>query len=237
MPGWIVLAALFVLFFIVFLLVFTFGGGQPGVAGVWDVAMIGGYSALFVLLQMFFLTGRPLERPFYEGKFFIRLHEYAGYLVLLLIVAHVGGGLWAEPLLLQDLWPPALPVMQTGVLASFIVIILAIVSQPRWKLAVFRNARIFRYCHYGLAAALLCLTGLHAWQADFRTAMPALTVSLAGLSVVALAVPLSVRVLAARPRRGGRRQRKTAGFALPVVVALGCVGLLVPVLCAVWLDR
>ncbi|MCH4092147.1 ferric reductase-like transmembrane domain-containing protein [Acetobacter sp.] len=237
MPGWIALAALLALLCTAFLLVCVFAAGQPGTAGLWDVTMIGGYSALFALFQMFFLTGRPLDRPVYEGRFFLRLHEYTAYLILLLVIAHVIGGVWAEPLLWRDIWPPVLPVMQTGALASLLLVILAVVSQPRWKLAVFRNARIFRYCHYGLAAILLCVTGLHAWQAGFRIATPALTFSLVGMSALALAVPLLVRALPVQSRRGEKRLRNTAALAVPVVIILGCVGLLVPVLCAMWLNR
>ncbi|MCE0743791.1 ferric reductase-like transmembrane domain-containing protein [Acetobacter sicerae] len=237
MPGWIALAALLALLCTTFLLACAFAAGQPGTAIMWDIAMIGGYSALFALFQMFFLTGRPLDRPLYEGKFFLRLHEYTGYLVLLLAVVHVIGGVWAEPLLWRDIWPPVLPVMQTGAFAILLLVILAVVSQPRWKLAVFRNARIFRYCHYSLAAVLLCMTGLHAWQADFRIATPVLTFSLIGLITLALIVPLLVRALPVPVRRGEKRLRNTADLAVPVVVILGCIGLLLPVLCAVWLNR
>ena len=203
---------------------------------MWNTAMIGGYSALFTLFQMFCLTGRPLDWPAYEGKFFIRLHEYTGYLILSLVAAHVIGGLWAEPLLWRDIWPPVLPVMQTGVSATFLLLILAVVSQPRWKLVIFQNARAFRYCHYGLAAILLCVTGFHVWQADFRISKPAMTFSLAGMSALVLGVPFLMRATPNQLRERGKRLRNTAGLAIPVVVILGCVGLLAPVLCAVWLG-
>ncbi|MBO1361823.1 hypothetical protein J2D73_18735 [Acetobacter sacchari] len=236
MGGWAWLSRGIAYAFIVFSGAILLVSPVPTLGLLWDMAMLCGFSALFVLLQMFALTGRPLSTPFYEGKFFIRLHEYGAYILLAFVACHIGFSLWAEPLLLEDMLPPVTGVMQTGAVTLMLLAVATFASLPPVRRTAFGTARLFRRCHSVLATLLLCAAAAHAWLAGLRLDGFWSSVVLAVPVGVALTLPWAAR-WAARPHRTpGKRARNTARFAAPVAMAILSLGAALPLLGAALLH-
>ncbi|GEN61240.1 ferric reductase-like transmembrane domain-containing protein [Acetobacter nitrogenifigens] len=234
--GWAWLSRRIAYAFLVFVGAILLLSPVPTLGLLWDVSMLCGFSALFVLLQMFALTGRPLSTPFYEGKFFIRLHEYGAYMLLAFVAWHIGFSLWAEPQLLEDLLPPITGVMQTGVVAATLLAIATFASLPPVRRAAFGTATLFRRSHSVCATLLLCASGAHAWLAGLRLAGFWPSVAFAALAGGAVALPWASRQ-AVRPHRPpGKRARDTARFAAPVAMVMLSLGVALPFLGAALLH-
>ncbi|NHN87730.1 ferric reductase-like transmembrane domain-containing protein [Acetobacter conturbans] len=239
MQSWMTLSLSLTLLYLLFFGLFGFGTGQPALTRGWDFAMLSGLSAIFAFLALFILTGRPFRKPAYEGKFFMRLHIFLGYLASLFVAVHVGGSLLCEPLIWQDIWPPVLPLMQTGLLSSILLIVMLTTSHTGTRRLIFGNSRFFRYAHYGLAGVLLCAASFHAWQAGFRISGHTIPYILALVTLATLASPAVNRCFLPEraPRTQKRRIRNTTRLAVPAVTVLCLAGILTPILCVLWLHH
>ncbi|MFJ4396722.1 ferric reductase-like transmembrane domain-containing protein [Pseudomonas sp. NPDC089396] len=161
---------------------------KPGIGLVWDFANISGlFSAVFMLI-LFIYSGRPLGKPYYDGKFFMNLHRDLGYAATALAVIHIGTLLTKEPLTLAYLLPSASWTMQSGMWAIILLIFALPVSLPSVRKKMWRTQKSFKRWHYGLSVAIMLLTLLHIvgagfyikeiWKVTFLSAVAALIIFL-----------------------------------------------------------
>lgn len=234
LPEWTVLTLILIAFSGSVTLCGLHATDMPMENAVWLFAMSCGFPCLAAILQMFALTGKSRRFPRYEGRFFLRLHEWTAYLLTLFLLLHILLAVRAEPLLWRDMWPPAGRVMQTGLAAVILLPLLILSSRTRIRKHLFGSADSFRRWHYAGAVLLLLFSVLHVILSDLSL--------VGGLWIVGLIALAMLTVLL--PRRRGKhttkekisRQKNTRDYAFPVVFWLGLAGLLVPLLAAVRAD-
>ncbi|MDH4567169.1 ferric reductase like transmembrane component [Pseudomonas sp. BN414] len=197
---------------------------MPGLAPLWDFANAAGLLGGVILLLLFAYSGRPMSRPYFDGKFFMVLHRDLGYAALFLLLLHVGLLLVDEPLVVEYLLPSASLPMLSGTLAALLLLVLVPISLPAIRQRLWRHHLRFRRWHYGISTVLLVLLAVHVIGAGFYTATRWKAVFWGVITVCALFWPLLPR----RPLApvDGRRRRNTAVFASRL-----CAGLLVFALC------
>lgn len=197
---------------------------MPGLAPAWDFANAAGLLGGVILLLLFVYSGRPLSRPYFDGKFFMVLHRDLGYAALVLLVVHVGVLLVSEPLVVNYLLPSASWPMLSGTLAAALLLALVPISLPAVRQRIWRHHLRFRRWHYGISGVLLVLLAVHVIEVGFYTGARWKAVLWGVLTVCALIWPLLPRRPLAPAE--GRRRRNTAVLATRL-----CVGLLLFVLC------
>lgn len=133
----------------------------PGIYPLWDFANAMGYIALAITLLLFVYKGRARIFPAFSGRFFANLHRDLGYIVVLLLLGHVGLLLWAEPLLLQHLKPTAPLHMLSGLIALILLLLMAVSSIPALRRRVWRDYYFFRHMHAVLAVMIVGLVSCH----------------------------------------------------------------------------
>ena len=139
----------------------------PAVGVAWDLANMLGYVALACFALLFVYVGRPRAFPPFSGRFFANLHRDLGYIALLLVTAHVGILLVAEPLLLEHLKPAAPLYMLAGLVAALLLLVLVVSSTPHWRRRIWPDYRRFRFLHAWLAVACLVLGCWHIVGSQF----------------------------------------------------------------------
>ncbi|AYF90007.1 MULTISPECIES: ferric reductase-like transmembrane domain-containing protein [unclassified Pseudomonas] len=197
---------------------------MPGLAPAWDFANAAGLFGGVILLLLFVYCGRPMSRPYFDGKFFMVLHRDLGYAVLILLALHVGLLLVDEPLVVDYLLPSASLPMLAGTLAALLLLILVPISLPAVRQRLWRHHLRFRRWHYGISSVLLVLLAVHVIGTGFYTGACWKAVLWGVITSCALIWPLLPRSPLA-PAEGHRR-RNTGGLASRL-----CAGLLVFVLC------
>lgn len=142
-------------------------GAMPGLGYAWDFANAAGLLGACLLGLLFVIGGRPQPRPFYEGKFFLRLHRDLGFAVIALLLVHIVVLLVDEPLLIEDLLPSAPGYMLAGLASAILMLVLAVSSlnrmRPRWS----SSAASFRHWHYGGSLFALVLMAVHVLGAGY----------------------------------------------------------------------
>ncbi len=133
----------------------------PGIYAVWDLANAMGYLALSITLLLFVYKGRARGFPAYSGRFFANLHRDLGYIVALLLLAHVGLLLLAEPLLLEHIKPTAPLHMLSGLIALIVMLLLVVSSIPALRRRLWPDYHLFRHVHAVMAVAGLGLVFYH----------------------------------------------------------------------------
>ncbi|MCY1392816.1 hypothetical protein D9M71_76970 [compost metagenome] len=200
-----------------FILIF-FVMPMPGLAPAWDFANAAGLLAAIILLLLFVYHGRPLLRPFFDGKFFMVLHRDLGYLVVIFLLLHVGILLLDEPLLLDELLPWAAYFMLAGVLATLLLIALIPLSLPSLRHKVWPRHASFKHWHYWLGVAIVVLAAVHILGAGFYTGTLWKGLLWCALTGAALLWP---KLSAPMPRHGaGHRRRRTAFLASRLTLGL-----------------
>lgn len=197
---------------------------MPGVALRWDFANAAGLLAAILLLLLFYLNGRPLPRPRYDGRFFQALHRDLGYVATSLLALHVGVLLYDEPLLLNYLLPSAPGYMLAGLGAASLLVLHVLLGLLHVRRRLWRDHRQFRRWHYGSSLVILGLIAWHVLGAGFYTQAPWKV----GLwLLLALTMSIWPRV----PRRAGeqsdeRRRRNSVPLAARLSLAVALSGLL-----------
>ncbi|MCY1425695.1 Ferric reductase like transmembrane component [compost metagenome] len=202
-----------------------FVDAMPGLELSWDFANAAGLLSAVLLLLLFVYSGRPLSRPYYDGKFFMTLHRDLGYAAVVLLALHIGVLLFSEPLVLDYLLPSASFSMLSGTLASLLLLILVPISLQPVRQRLWRHHLRFRRWHYGISTLMLVLLAVHVIGVGFYTGAQWKALLWGALTFAALAWPLLPR--AALERGNGPRRRNTAIFArwLSVGLLVFAVGL------------
>jgi predicted ferric reductase len=174
----------------------------PRINLVWDWAIYLGYLALAIGLLLFVYQGRARSFPSYSGRFFANLHRDLGYLALLLLAAHVGVLLVAEPLLLEHLKPTAPLHMMSGLLALILMLVLVLSSIPTVRRRVWPNYHLFRHIHGLLAVAIVLLVFYHVLVSGFylNSAWKIALMAAVGLVVLASYARDSYQLVTNSPR-------------------------------------
>jgi len=203
----------------------------------WDWANALGYLALAIVLLLFIYAGRPRAFPPFGGRFFANLHRDLGYLALLLVAAHVGLLLAAEPLLLEHLKPSAPLYMLAGLVATALLLVLVVPSITGLRRRIWRDYRRFKRLHAWLAIACVVFIAWHVAGSRFYLNTP-VKLALAGAAASALlAYYLRTRRGSRRRVRCSSRQRASAAYSqllsygpalLLVILTLAIVALRVP---------
>ena len=165
-----------------FVLLFT--NAKPGIGLAWDFANISGlFSAVFMLI-LFIYSGRPLAKPYYDGKFFMNLHRDLGYAATALAVIHIGILLIKEPLTIEYLLPSASWTMLSGLWAMILLMFALPISLPSVRKKIWGTQKSFKRWHYGLSVAIMFLILLHIvgvgfyikeiWKVTFLSALAVL---------------------------------------------------------------
>lgn len=191
-------------------------GAMPGLGYAWDFANAAGLLGACLLGLLFVIGGRPLPRPLYEGKFFLRLHRDLGFAAIALLLVHIVVLLFDEPLLIEDLLPSAPGYMLAGLASAVLMLVLAVSSLNRVRSRWSSSAVSFRRWHYGGSLLALLLMALHVLGASYYSGGV-----WKGVLLVALILAVAAWPRLPRPANGIRgRQRNTAqratGFALVV---------------------
>lgn len=197
---------------------------MPGVALRWDFANAAGLLAAILLLLLFYLNGRPLQRPHYDGKFFHALHRDLGYAAIALLALHVGMLLYDEPLLLNHLLPSAPGYMLAGLGAALALLLLVPLSLVRVRRRLWRDHRQFKRWHYGASLAIVGLIAWHVLGAGFYVHAPWKVALWVLLTLAMLIWPRLPRHATERSRE--RRRRNSAPLATRLSVAVALLGLL-----------
>ena len=200
----------------------------------WDWANYLGYLGLAIVMLLFSYAGRPRTFPPFSGRFFANLHRDLGYLALLVVAAHVGLLLVAEPLLLEHLKPSAPLYMLAGLLASLLLLVLVVSSITRLRRRVWPDYQRFKRLHAWLAIACVAFIGWHVAGSRFYLNTE-LKLALAGVAVATLpGYYLKARLGTRRNVRFASRLRDTAAYSH--LVSCGAVLLLSVIALAVaWL--
>lgn len=196
---------------------------MPGVALPWDFANAAGLLAAILLLLLFHLNGRPLERPRHDGKFFRALHRDLAFAASAWSVLHVGVLLYDEPLLLNYLLPSAPGYMLAGLGAALVLVLLVTLSLTPMRRRLWRDHRQFRRWHYRFGLVIVALIAWHVLGAGFYLHAP-WKVALWVLLTLAMAIWPRLPRAAARSRE--RRRRNTAPLATGLSLAVALLGLL-----------
>jgi len=139
----------------------------PGIYPLWDWANAMGYLALAITLLLFVYKGRARVFPAFSGRFFANLHRDLGYIVILLLLGHVGLLLLAEPLLLEHIKPTAPLHMLAGLIAMILLLLLFISSIPALRRRLWRNYYLFRHVHAVVAVMVVGLVLYHVLLSGF----------------------------------------------------------------------
>jgi len=198
--------------------VIVFFNASPGLGFSWDFANLMGFFSLVLCGSLFFLTGRPLKRPRFDGKFFMTIHEFLGYALIATATVHITFTIYAEPLVLQELLPSGSWYMLSGLAATILMLLLAILSSPKARKKLFKNHKKFKNIHYIASCLALTLSGLHVFGASYYANSRFKIVFITFLVVFAIALPrLNRKDPLTIPRR-----KKTAhlGRRLSLIIAI-----------------
>jgi hypothetical protein len=200
----------------------------------WDWANNLGYLGVAIIMLLFIYAGRPRAFPPFSGRFFANLHRDLGYLALLLVAAHVGLLLAAEPLLLEHLKPSAPLYMLAGLVATVLLLVLVVSSITALRRRIWPDYRRFRSLHAWLAIACAVLAGWHVAGSHFYLNTNFKLAVAGTVAIAVLAYYLSARRGARRRVRFVSRLRNTAACShllsygatlLLVILALALVAL------------
>ncbi|GAN95380.1 hypothetical protein Geu3261_0020_043 [Komagataeibacter europaeus NBRC 3261] len=203
----------------------------------WEVSMLCGFSALFFLLTLFALTGRPLPEPFFDGRFFLTLHRWLAWLFVGMVALHAGVVMWVDPQTLYDLWPSGAPGMQFGAAAAVLAVATPCLALQRVRRGLYATAAMFRRSHAMLAMAVLGASVFHVVATRVHVALWWQVWLCVGIAMVACMLPVGERWLLARvpTRRDGRRRRlHTAYLARGLVGVMLCVAASETVVFVLW---
>ncbi|MBE7729294.1 ferric reductase-like transmembrane domain-containing protein [Komagataeibacter sp. FXV3] len=220
----------------VFLLCF-WSCGVMHLSTAWEGSMLCGFSALFFLLALFALTGRPLPEPFFDGRFFLTLHRWLAWLFVGCVALHAGMVIWVDPQTLYDLWPSGAPGMQFGAAAALLAVITPCLALQRVRRGLYATAAMFRRSHALLAMAVLGASVFHVVATRVHVARWWQVWMCIGIAVVACVLPVGERWLLARmpARHDGRRRRlHTAYLARRLAGIMLCVGAFETVVFVLW---
>ncbi|NVN37327.1 ferric reductase-like transmembrane domain-containing protein [Komagataeibacter swingsii] len=203
----------------------------------WEASMLCGFSALFFLLTLFALTGRPLPEPFFDGRFFLTLHRWLAWLFVGLVALHAGGIIWVDPQTLYDVWPSGAPGMQFGAAAAALAVVTPCLALQRVRRGLYATAAMFRRSHALLAMAVLGASVFHVVATQVHVALWWQVWMCVGIAMVACVLPVGERSLLARlpTRHGGRRRRlHTAYLARRLAGVMLCVAACETVVFVLW---
>lgn len=201
---------------------------MPGIGFLWDIANASGFLGTSLLLLLFFYSGRPLTRPYYDGKFFMVLHRDIGFVAAMLVGLHVLLLLIIQPLTVEYLEPSATWPMLSGTIAGILMILLIPLSLTKLRQKIWRKHVQFKRWHYVASVLILLAVMLHVLGTGFYTHGVWKLVLCVCLVAVAVLKPLRSGPML--PKGEGPRQRGTAkraswlslGFLLGLItLALG----------------
>lgn len=189
--------------------IFFFLSPQPGLTPLWDLSNAWGYLGATLLLMVFIFTGRPLESPFYEGKFFMSLHRDLGFGIGLLIGLHIVFHLLNEHAVLEYMLPSAPGYMLAGVAAALLTTLILSLSLLKTRRRLWSDHSRFKTCHFWIAALILVLTGIHILGSGFYSQTGWKRVAWCALTVAALWMPYLASRRSSKNGLGGGRVRNT----------------------------
>lgn len=166
----------------------------PSVSIVWDFGNLCGFAATVIMALLFWYSSKPKSFPVFDGKYFISLHRHLGYLSVLLVFIHIGIALIYEPLTIEYLTLASPYYMQSGVVATCLIIGVIYTATSKARKILWSNYRTFKFFHYVFSVVILVLTLFHMIYSKFYINNLSKQIFWALTITFACIVPLSYRI-------------------------------------------
>lgn len=219
------------------LLLVSLGQPAPAVNLLWDWSNALGYFAVALTLLLFVYAGRPRAFPPFSGRFFANIHRDLGYIVLLLVVAHIAIMLYAEPLLLEHLKPTAPVHMLAGLASAVLMLLLVLTSVTAFRRRLWSDYQRFRAFHAWLSIAALLLLLLHVVESGYYLNSVWKILLCLSIAALVLGLYLDKRFVHLRHNRSIQRLRGTSHYSHWISYSSVCIAMAVSLALVLWSAR
>ena len=207
------------------LVLVSLGVRAPAVSILWDWSNAMGYLALALGLMLFIYAGRPRAFPPFSGRFFANLHRDFGYIALVLVAAHIGILIYAEPLLLEHLKPTAPLYMLAGLGSALLMVVVVLTSVTALRRRLWQDYQRYRAFHAWLSIAALVLLLVHVVLSGYYLNSGWKLALCLAVAIAVLGLYLDKRYVHLRHDRTIQRLRNTSHYSHvlscgPVLVVL-----------------